>query len=585
MQLMMKRLSIGLALCIVQTGFAVTVRVAPTADDATPAVLKALAEVRAAGGGVVEFAAGEYHFRAASATPMKFFISNQTQSDVHPVQIPLVGLKGVALKGHGSRFILHGATICCVVMDSENVTLEGLSLDWNRPFITEATVVRFEGADTLVSIDRVQFPYEVRNGTFEAVGEDWRSDSNTAIAFRGDNQALVEGSVDIGWNGRAETVSPDVVRLKHDFASVGVKPGDRIALRHGAWRYPATVVYRARNTLFEDVVIHTAWGVGLICQRSETLTWRGTRPAAERVSGVFAPKGSGRFATTHADATHFSNVRGHVKIENCLFEGMMDDAINVHSTCLQIVERLSPNCLRCRFAHGQTYGFEVFRPGEVLRFIKGRTLENGPTCAIADVRTPNPREVIVTGSVPFPAEYGVGDAVENADYQPSVEYRDNVVSRNRARGALFTTPRPVVVTGNLFDFVSGAAILFAGDAQGWFESGSCENVLIARNTFRNCNASYYQFCDGILSFAPTVREPAAQSRRYHRNIVISGNTFETFKTPLVSASSTEKLLFVGNRIIYNDDIRWGRPYVGPFAFTNCAEMQVDVSASETRSSF
>ena len=50
---------------------------------------------------------------------------------------------------------------------------------------------------------------------------------------------------------------------------------------------------------------------------------------------------------------------------NCLFEGMMDDAMNVHSTCLMITNVLSQNSIRCRYMHHQAVGFEVFRPGEM----------------------------------------------------------------------------------------------------------------------------------------------------------------------------------------------------------------------------
>lgn len=36
--------------------------------------------------------------------------------------------------------------------------------------------------------------------------------------------------------------------------------------------------------------------------------------------------------TTQADATHFSGCKGKITSCNGLYEGMMDDAINVHGT-------------------------------------------------------------------------------------------------------------------------------------------------------------------------------------------------------------------------------------------------------------
>ena len=106
--------------------------------------------------------------------------------------------------------------------------------------------------------------------------------------------------------------------------------------------------------------------------------------------------------------------------------------------------------------------------------------------------------------------------MENADYQPSVVFRGNIVARNRARGTLFTTPKPVLVKSNLFERVSGSAILFAGDSQGWYESGACENVVVRGNTFRDCLTSAYDYCEGLFSFYPMIRDVAKQKTRYHR---------------------------------------------------------------------
>ena len=556
------------------TGWALpTVCLTPEADDATPAFRAAIEKVRAAGGGSLAFAPGEYHFRAKSATPRHYYVSNHNQSDTVPVQLPLEGLRDVTLKGDRTRFVLHGATMGLAVVDSENVKVSGISVDWGRPFLTEAKVEGFEDGGTLVSVDAKTCPYDVRDGKFVVLGDGWESDSRWLLAFRGDTHALVERTVDIRWEGDVvRTAGAGRFLMKADLKRLGVRTGDLLALRpENRPPHPAVFVYRAKNTVLEDVVVHTSRGMGVICQRSEGFTWRGTRDAASRTSGVFAPKGSGRFLTLNADATHFSNVKGLVRIQNCLFEGMMDDAINVHATCLAIREKTARDAIRCRYMHADSYGFETFRPGETLRFIRGRTLENGPEVRVKDVTVHDPHEITLTLAEPVPDGIGVGDAVENADYHPAVDFLNNVVARNRARGALFTTPRPVKVVGNLFERVSGSAILFAGDAQGWYESGACEDVMVRNNVFRDCMTSQFQFCDGIISFYPMVDDLAAQKRRYHRNVFIENNLFETFGAPLLFAISTEDLTFRNNDVRYHDRIEgWGKP---PFVFSHCANMR------------
>jgi len=124
----------------------------------------------------------------------------------------------------------------------------------------------------------------------------------------------------------------------------------------------------------------------------------------------------------------------------------------------------------------------------------------------------------------------------------------------------------------LFDHSSGAAILLAGDAQGWYESGACHEVVIRRNTFINNLTSRYQFTNAIISIYPEVKQLNKQKDYYHRNVLIENNVFKTFDVPLLFAISTDNLKFVNNKIIYNNDFRgWGQK---PFQFRRCANILI-----------
>lgn len=566
----------------------VEVRVTPTADDATGEMLAAIEAVRRAGGGKIVLEKGDYHFRAETATQMKFFISNHHQSDSHPVHVPLANLTDVTVEGNGAKFVCHGLTMAMAVLDSTNVTVKGVSVDWARPFLTAARVVGITDTTTDIAVNMTREPCAVKDDRLVICGEGWQLPYECMMAYRDETKAVVPGTTDPWWRGRATALDdkgtfrlacdPKSLGLRPDEAprdakSLGLRLGDWIIVRPNGRPAPATIVYRSRGTVYEDVVLHSAFGMGVICQRSDGFTWRGTRPAATRTSGVFAPAGTDRFVTLHADATHFSNVKGEVRIEDCLFEGMMDDAINVHSTCLGITEKLDARRIRCRYKHSQAYGFGVFEKGESLRLIRGKTLENGPTLPIESVEDVDPWEVVLTLGADLPAGYGVGDAVENADYQPSVVFSRNIVGRNRARGALFTTPKSVRVTDNLFDHVSGSAILFAGDAQGWYESGACEDVVVSGNRFYDCLMSPFSFCKGVLSFYPMVRDVASQKKAYHRNIVVTNNVFDVHDVPLVFAISTENLDFRDNTIYQNN--RYPGWKQGRFVFSHCSNMRVE----------
>jgi hypothetical protein len=337
----------------------------------------------------------------------------------------------------------------------------------------------------------------VVGGRLYAIGPGWTNEVRSCRLFDGTTREQTPEAKDISFNIDARECGGGRIALRYDFSKCGrgSKIGDILVLRPGRRDFPAMVVYNSKNVVFEDVVVHDAKGMALIAQRSENVTWRGTGSAADRTSGVFPRPGA--YASAHADASHFSNVRGQVTVENCWFEAMMDDAINVHSTCLAVTN-VSGRTLKCNYMHHQAIGFEIFRPGETLRFINGRTLDTGPEVKVAAVKMNHERQVEVTLAADVPAGWGAGDAVENADYQCAATFRGNIVVKNRARGTLFTTPGRVLVESNLFDRVTGAPLLFSGDNYYWYESGACRDVIIRGNVFSNCYTSAGGYSKGII---------------------------------------------------------------------------------------
>ncbi|WP_302015651.1 NPCBM/NEW2 domain-containing protein [uncultured Akkermansia sp.] len=532
--------------------------------DQGPALRSAISALRKQGGGVLTIPRGVYHFYPEGALNMSFNISNHDQPLIHPVCVPLTDLRNVRVEGNGSLFLFHGKVIPLLVMDSENVSINRLAVDYERSWCTEARVVNVDDKSTEVEIDKKTYPYEIRNDRFVFLGEGWEEGMGSCMAFEKGTGHIIANTSDIGWNGRVEPLGGNRLRLDWDLKQKGIKQGDTLVLRNYNRPHPGCVVYRAQKTRLEDVAIHQSSGMALLVQRSKDFLMKG--------GGVFIRKGTGRVHTAGADATHFSNTRGEIIVEKALFEGMMDDAINVHSTCLGITEVVDSRTLKCRYMHGQAVGFEVFLPGEKIRFINGPTLEPGSTGTVKTAVKKSSTELVITLEEPLPAEVKAGDAVENADFYPSVVFRNNIVRNNRARGSLFTTPERVLVEGNLFDHSSGSAILLAGDAQGWYESGACHEVVIRRNTFINNLTSRYQFTNAIISIYPEVKQLDKQKAYYHRNVLIESNVFKTFDVPLLFAISTDHLKFINNRIIYNKDFKgWGQK---PFQFRRCADILI-----------
>ena len=244
---------------------------------------------------------------------------------------------------------------------------------------------------------------------------------------------------------------------------------------------------------------------------------------------------------------------------------MADDAINVHGTYLKVITRENDYTIKAQYMHPQSWGFLWGNKGDQVQFVTAKTMETigDKTYKIHQIKAVDkPTEVgakifEITFDKPLPAEVKPDNAcgVENLTWTPKVLFKNNVVRNNRARGALFSTPKKVVCSNNLFDHTHGAAILLCGDCNGWYETGACRNVSIKNNRFVNALTANYQFTNAIISIYPEIPNLEAQQKYFHSNIRIEDNVFETFDEPILYAKSVENLIYRNNKIIKNQDFK------------------------------
>ena len=73
-----------------------------------------------------------------------------------------------------------------------------------------------------------------------------------------------------------------------------------------------------------------------------------------------------------------------------------------------------------------------------------------------------------------------------------------------------------------------------------------------------------EFTDAVIAICPEVRDIGNQKQRYHRNILIRGNTFLTHHVPLLSIRSAENVTFDKNKVQWDDLFQPrgnGRPFI------------------------
>ena len=528
--------------------------------DNAPAMARALEQIREKCEEnqtiVVTLPKGRYEFYPDSAAERVYFISNHDQMNPKKVGLPFEGMKNMVFDGQGSELIFHGRMLPVSLLDSRNCVLKNFSIDFKHPQISQVRVVEndtLKGGITFEVAPWVR--YEIRDSVFVAKGEGWELTPGSGIAFEGDTRHLVYNTSDIpaGVRGLIE-VSPRLIKSPR-WKDNRLVPGTVIAMRSWERPAPGVFLYHDVNTTLENIKVHYAEGMGLLAQVSENITLDGFSVC---LKGADDP----RYFTTQADATHFSACKGAIISKNGLYEGMMDDAINVHGTYLKVVRRVNDSTLVGRYMHPQSYGFEWGRVGDSVQFIHSSTMEligaRNRITAIKAVDQPDYRgakefEIRFENTVNPSIHEGSGFGIENLEWTPTVLFSDNVIRNNRARGSLFSTPRQTVVENNVFDHTSGTAILLCGDCNGWFETGACRNVLIRKNKFINSLTNMFQFTNAIISIYPEIPDLASQRKYFHSDIVIDANEFITFDRPLVYAKSVDGLVFTNNIVKQNKE--------------------------------
>ena len=533
---------------------------ANSSKNASPVLQKALAKIKAEykeGEKVIlRFPEGRYEFHEKGAAVREYYISNHDQTNPKKVGIALEDMKNLTLDGQGSEFVFHGRMLPVSLLRSENCLLKNFSIDFENPHIAQVKIVENDPQDGIVFEPAPWVDYRIaKDSIFEAYGEGWTMRHSWGIAFDGDTKHLVYNTSDIGCPTKgASEVAPRRIHAP-GWKDARLVPGTVVAMR--GWGRPTPGIFLSHdvNTTIENVKVHYAEGMGLLAQLCENIT-------LEKFGVCLKGDADPRYFTTQADATHFSGCKGKIVSCNGLYEGMMDDAINVHGTYLKVVKRVDDRTLVGRYMHGQSWGFEWGCPGDEVQFIRSNTMELvGKQNKIISIRpydkeqTEGAREFLITFQEPVDQVINEqsGFGIENLTWTPEVLFSGNVIRNNRARGSLFSTPRKTIVENNLFDHTSGAAILL------WFETGACRHVIIRKNRFVNALTNLFQFTNAVISIYPEIPDLKGQQQYFHGGpeggIVIEDNEFETFDAPILYAKSVDGLVFRNNTIKLNTEYK------------------------------
>lgn len=458
--------------------------------------------------------------------------------------ICFAGQKNTKLIGYGATILVDGFMEPISLTDCENIELCGITIDHKRkPFsrgtVTQVTPLQDGISEIIITMD-----------------EDCPVEKGTPLSLR-------EHFYDIQQNQHLHSIGAgkrevlDSLHVKM-FVSGPVKKGLLWHTIHTYHSRPAVLIENAKDITLTDVTLHSQPGMGIVGNRSENITLR-------RLAVVPA---CGYHYSVNTDATHFTSIKGKIRIENCLFDSQGDDFTNIHNYYQAIIRRENNNiCYIQEQTPDGTHAQSLDYPdvGDTLELTDKNTLQTVDQYTVVDC-VPLPEKWMCKITL----DHDLPDTTENLVLSditrlPFVEITGCTARSHFARGVLLKT-RGAVVENNYFLDIFGTAIQIAAEAV-WSEGVCPADITIRHNLISNCG------CDGWDVGGICVKADSPQSRGqsiFH--ITIEDNIIDTPRSRCgIFVRNTCGLKMYRNRILAAET---------PVEIIDCTQVDCDCISSE-----
>jgi len=284
--------------------------------------------------------------------------------------IAIEGARDVALDGHGATLLFHPDNRAFLILASEGIALRNFTVDFDPLPFTQGDVVRVdrERKEIVVRIHH-GFPLPDaapgRHGAFierghhrythkwsyigavRPVAPEERLYAISGNAKRGHQDAILQTRVG------ERFVFPLVYRPSKGFSDsrfvIGTQPRNKgVFFTNPAGTFQVRL---SRCCTLENIALYAS---PAMCFR---LT--GTQDVVLRNIGIAYKPGSGRLMVSASDGMHCKNNKAGPVIEDCQFEGLLDDSINLSTMSEDVMETLSDTEFRTRYSDIAYYDSSV----------------------------------------------------------------------------------------------------------------------------------------------------------------------------------------------------------------------------------
>ena len=535
-------------------------------DDAMPAIRTALEACRRTHAAELVLPEGVLNIRPEASYERYQCISNNDESLKH-IAFDLGGMSHFTVRGQNTILLFTGFISPFSLQDCADITISDLSIDYTHTFHSEG-LIRATGDGYL----DVEFPVDYRigldNGCLYIMDNEWETYPFGNMLEYDPVKDEVAFDANDYWLSRqtlpAEQIGDRLYRIHKE--NIKATVGNVMVLGAASRLNPGFFVADSHDILIKDVNLYHCGGMGVIVQMSRNI---------ELNKLVIIPSpGKGRVVSITADATHFVNCSGYIRMIDCTFRNQKDDATNIHGLYMGIDRQTSPRSLQLSWRNGAQQGLQFLRPGMTVEIVRNKTMTQLCRATVESVEVLNRHITNVTFTADLPEGIEPDMVVAADDAYPDVLISGCTFSGNRARGLLLGSRGKMVLENNYFH-IPGAAILFEGDGNYWFEQSGVRDVTIRNNVFENCNFGYRVWGNACISVGSGVPDRTS-GECYHRGITIEDNTFRVFDSRILYLYSVDGLTFRNNRIEMTNDYPYLRGVTERFRVSDdCKNIKIE----------
>lgn len=466
------------------------------------------------------------------------------KNNTHLVEIN--DANNLVIDGNGAEFIIHDPLMGFMsILRSNNVIVKNLIIDYDPLPFTQGKIV---------AVDEKNFSFDLQiDEGFPLLDHYMFQDANRVWGMLMDPEIpgkLKDGAPNLFGSKDFEEIDTNVFRIKFKGPRLFkfIEVGDlyvHIARTNGR------TIFKTGNSKNITYLNNTSY-------TSPAGSYSAFDMEEWNVIGCEVKLKPGRLHSANADCFHINGGKFGPWIENSLFEGYSDDAINMKHARAFILKQNSPTELLVRPAVKKGDVIKIFNPRDGILIGTYKVLENK---FIKDVG------MRITIDKPIKQKLNIGETKTNdliyvdSKSNESFVIRNNTF-RNARRYGILVQNSYGIIERNMFENLSQAGITLNNGVD-WGEGFMANNVVINQNIFNNCGYDYaYLQQDNAASIRLRVNKlkdleskgkwkgVAVAEWQGIENISITNNTFSYNKRAL-SIEGTTNTIVKGNKFMRN----------------------------------